>query len=199
MGFPCGSAGKESACNAGDLGSILGLGRSPGEGKGYPLQYSGLENPVDCIIHGGKKNQTWLSDFHFHLPVYWGDPLSTIGSEYFYENISTPSVIELFLLSILYLGIVGWGFPDGWAVNNPPAIQVMQVRSLGQEDPMAKEMSTHSSILSCEISWTEEPGRLKSMGSQDNVVKAPDEQEKDSAILYMYPFSSNPFKPEKMK
>ena len=45
MGFPCVSAGKESACNAGDLGSIPGLGRSPGEGKGYPLQYSGLENP----------------------------------------------------------------------------------------------------------------------------------------------------------
>jgi len=44
VGFPCGSAGKQSACNAGDLGSIAGLGRSPGEGKGYPLQYSGLEN-----------------------------------------------------------------------------------------------------------------------------------------------------------
>ena len=43
MGFPCGSAGEESSCNAGDLGSILGLGRSPGEGKGYPFQYSGLE------------------------------------------------------------------------------------------------------------------------------------------------------------
>ena len=47
-GFPGGSAGKESACNAGDLGSILGLGRSPGEVKGYPLQYSGLENSMDC-------------------------------------------------------------------------------------------------------------------------------------------------------
>ena len=47
MGFPGGSAGKESASNAGDLGSILGLGRSPGEGKGYPLQYSGLENSMD--------------------------------------------------------------------------------------------------------------------------------------------------------
>ena len=47
MGFPCGSAGKESACNAGDLGSIPGMGRSPGEGKGYPLQYSGLENSMD--------------------------------------------------------------------------------------------------------------------------------------------------------
>ena len=49
LGFPCGSAGKESACNEGDLGSISGLGRSPGEGKSYPLQYSGLENSMDCI------------------------------------------------------------------------------------------------------------------------------------------------------
>ena len=47
FGFPCGSAGKESACNAGDLGLIPGLGRSPGEGKGNPLQYSGLENSMD--------------------------------------------------------------------------------------------------------------------------------------------------------
>ena len=46
-GFPCGSADKESACNAGHLGSIPGLGRSPREGKGYPLQYSGLENSMD--------------------------------------------------------------------------------------------------------------------------------------------------------
>ena len=51
-GFPCGSAGKESACNAGDLGSISGSGRSPGERKDYPLQYSGLEKSMDCIVHG---------------------------------------------------------------------------------------------------------------------------------------------------
>ena len=62
LGVPCGSAGKESACNAGDLGSIPGLGRSPGEGKGRPLQYSGLENPMDCIV---AKSQTRLSGFHF--------------------------------------------------------------------------------------------------------------------------------------
>ena len=49
MGFLGGSDGKESACNVGDLGSIPELGRSPGEGKGYPLQYSGLENSMDCI------------------------------------------------------------------------------------------------------------------------------------------------------
>ena len=56
---------KESACNAGDLGSIPGLGRSPGEGKGYPLQYSGLEKSMDSIVHVVTKRCTWLSDFHF--------------------------------------------------------------------------------------------------------------------------------------
>ena len=66
MGFPCGSAGKESTCNVGDLALIPGLGRSPGEGKGYPLQYSGLENSMDCIVHGVAKSWTQLSDFHFH-------------------------------------------------------------------------------------------------------------------------------------
>ena len=55
VGFPCGSASKESAFNAGDLASIPGLGRSPGEGKGHPLQCSGLENPMDCIAHVGRK------------------------------------------------------------------------------------------------------------------------------------------------
>ena len=59
------SAGKESACNMGDLGSIPGLGRSPGERKVYPLQYSGLENSMDCIVHGVSKSQTRLSYFHF--------------------------------------------------------------------------------------------------------------------------------------
>ena len=67
MFFPSGSAGKESACNAGDLGSISGLGRSPGEGKGYPLQYSGLEDSMDCIVHGVTKSQTRLNYFHFSI------------------------------------------------------------------------------------------------------------------------------------
>ena len=58
MVYPDGSEGKESACNAGDLGSIPGLERSPGEGNGYPLQYSGLENSMDCIVHGVAKSQT---------------------------------------------------------------------------------------------------------------------------------------------
>ena len=67
MGFPCGSAGKESTYNVGGLGSIPGLGRSPGEGKGYPLQYSGLEISMDRIVQGVAKSWTRLSDFHFHL------------------------------------------------------------------------------------------------------------------------------------
>ena len=57
-GFPGSSADKESACNVGDLGSMLGLGRSPGEGKGYPLQCSGLENSMDYIVHGVAKSPT---------------------------------------------------------------------------------------------------------------------------------------------
>ena len=58
------------------------------------------------------------------------------------------------------------GFPSASAVKNPPAMQDTQVRSLGQEDPLEKEMATHSSILAWEIPWTEEPGGLQSMGSQ---------------------------------
>ena len=66
LGFPGGSAGKESACNVGDLGSIPELGRSPAEGKGYPLQYSALENSMDRTVHGVAKSRTRLSDFHSH-------------------------------------------------------------------------------------------------------------------------------------
>ena len=57
---------KESACDTGDLGSVPRLGRSPREGKGYPLQYTSLENSMDCIIRGVAKSQTQLSDFHSH-------------------------------------------------------------------------------------------------------------------------------------
>ena len=58
MGFPCGSAGKESTCNVGDLGLIPELEISPGERKGYPFQYSSLEITMDCIVHRVTKSQT---------------------------------------------------------------------------------------------------------------------------------------------
>ena len=81
ISFPGGSAGKESACNKGDLGLIPGLGRSPGEGKGYLLQYSSLENSMYYIVHGVTKSQTQLSNFPFHfqgflVPQHLGQPAS---------------------------------------------------------------------------------------------------------------------------
>ena len=68
LGFSCGSAHKESVRNAGDPGPIPGLGISPGEGKGFSLQYSGLESSMDCVARGVTKSRTQLSYFHFHFP-----------------------------------------------------------------------------------------------------------------------------------
>ena len=82
LGFFCGSAGKESTCNGEDLGSIPGLGRSPGEREGYPLQYSGLKNSMDSIVHGVAKSPTfdwatftftsiWRTDAEAEAPILW--------------------------------------------------------------------------------------------------------------------------------
>ena len=125
--------GKASACNAGDLGSIPGLGRSPGEGNGNPLQYSWLENSMDrgawwATIHGVAKSRTRLSDFTFKL---W----------------SRASLVAQRLKRL----------PGMWET---------WVRSLGWEDPLEKEIATHSSILAWRIPWREEPGRVQSMRSQ---------------------------------
>ena len=120
--FPRWLSGNEFACNVGHLGLIPGLGRSPGEGKGYPLQYSGLENSMDCIVHGVAKSQTGLRNFLF----------------FFF-----------------------------WVVNTCLPMQKMcrcEFSPLSWENPMEEEMATHSSIFAFEIPWTEEPGRLQSMG-----------------------------------
>ena len=69
-GFPGRSSVKESTCNVRDLGSIPGLGRFPKEGKGYPLPCSGLENSMDCIVHGVSKSQIQLSNFHFSFTMF---------------------------------------------------------------------------------------------------------------------------------
>ena len=73
-----GSAGKEPTCNAGDLGSIPGWGRSHGDGNGYPLQYSGLENSMDFVVRGVAKSQTRQSDFRLPLASSLRSP--TAGS-----------------------------------------------------------------------------------------------------------------------
>ena len=80
LGFLGGSDGKESACNVGDLGLIPGMGRSPGEGTGYLIQCTGLENSMGCTVYGVTKSQTQLSDFHFSLLKVHG--LFSIKSRY---------------------------------------------------------------------------------------------------------------------
>ena len=90
----CGSAGKESACNEEDLGLIPGLGRYPGEGKGYPLQYSGLERSMDCMVHGVTKSQTRLNDFHFHFAPWkksYDQPDSILKN----RDVTLPTKIHL--------------------------------------------------------------------------------------------------------
>ena len=134
MGFPGGSEVKASACNAGDLGSISGSGRSPGEGNGNPLQYSCLENPMDggaswATVHGIAKSRTRLSDFTF-----------------FHYTLLASLVAQM--------------------VKSLSAMQETRVWSPGKEDPLEKEMASHSSILAWKIPWTEEPGRLQSNRQQ---------------------------------
>ena len=70
LGFPCGSAGKESACNLGNLSPIPWLRRSPGEEKGYPLQYSGLENSMDFIVHVVTKESNMTERLSLHFTSY---------------------------------------------------------------------------------------------------------------------------------
>ena len=70
LGFPGGSTGKESSFIMEDMGSNPGLRRAPGEGKGYPLQYSGLENSMGCIVHGGHKELDTAEQVSFSLPAF---------------------------------------------------------------------------------------------------------------------------------
>ena len=93
LGFPCGSAGKESACNAGDLGSIPGLGRSPGEGKGYSLQYSGLENTMECIVHGVTESDK-TEHLSLHFNIYVISFLATIATIVLKKKITIPAKLK---------------------------------------------------------------------------------------------------------
>ena len=95
QGFPSGSAGKESVCNAGDLGLIRGLGRSPREGNGYPLQYSGLENSMDCIVYGVAKSWTGLSDFHWNARSMNQGKLEVVKQAMTRVNINILGISEL--------------------------------------------------------------------------------------------------------
>ena len=106
LGIPFGSAGKESTCNAGDLGSIPGLGRSPGEGNSYPLQYSGLENSMDCIIHGVTKSWTQLSHFHFHFLTHVKPQIYHIPHRGFLGSWATSTQTRMYVCECpIYVGL----------------------------------------------------------------------------------------------
>ena len=104
--FHFGSAGKESACNVGDLGLIPAFRRSPGEGKGYPLQYSGLENSMDCVVHGVTVSRTQLSDLHFTVHGE-GSILSTLSVfiHWIIRPIQSNSVQLILIIYNLYVHI----------------------------------------------------------------------------------------------
>ena len=108
--FPGGSAGKEPACNVGDLDSIPGLERSPEKGNGYPLQYSGLENSMDYIVHGVAKSRTRLSDVHFHT-LFHGFFVVVLSFAFMLSHVYLPhyrtweNFIVVTLLWYLYCGI----------------------------------------------------------------------------------------------
>ena len=131
---------KESACNVGDLGSIPGLGRSPGQGKGYPLQYSGLENSMDCILYGVAKSRTWLSDFHFHY-----DSCNTINiykisiiinlfhsSENIFWNVHDIDFPD-WNISIVKEKPIAWLKPEEAPITNAAALKHVVSRQISQE------------------------------------------------------------------
>ena len=99
MGFLGGSTGKEPACNEGDLGLVPGLGKAPGERNDFSLQYSSLENSMDCLVQGVTKSRTRLSDFHFHFLI---DHCLTQGHEdlclCFLLQVTFRSLIQLEVL-----------------------------------------------------------------------------------------------------
>ena len=102
QGFPRSSAVKESTCNAGYPSSIPGLGRSTGERIGYPLQYSGLENSMDCIVYGITKSQTRLNDFHLQWCLTAHGKSFEDWSIYFYDtdNLEILTAIEQLSLQV---------------------------------------------------------------------------------------------------
>ena len=149
LGFSSSSIGKESACNAGDPGSIPGSGRSAGEGKGYPLQYPGLENSMDCIVHGVAKGQTRLSDFHFYFVAYCS--IEGSGTPLQYSCLENPMD-----------GGAWWAAVHGVARSRT---RLSDFTFTFHFHELEKEMATHSSVLAWRIPGMGEPGGLPSLGS----------------------------------
>ena len=141
MGFPGGSEIKASACNARDPGSIPGSGKSPGKGNGIPLQYSCLENSMN--------RGAWQTTSACNVGPWFDSCAGKIS----WRRDRIHAVVFM-------------GSPCASDSEEFAAVQVTWIQSLGWEDPLEKEMASHSSILVWRIQWMEKPGRLQSMGSQ---------------------------------
>ena len=143
-GFPGGSEVKAAACNAGDLGSIPGLGRSPGEGNGNPLQYSCLENLIDggawwATVHEVAKSRPRLSDFTSYTDKIYLSRCKTVKNQHNFSHLKEQQFRTYWVSLVAQM------------VKNLYAMQETQIRSLSQEDPLEKGMATHSSILAWRI------------------------------------------------
>ena len=146
MGFTDSSVDKESTCNAGDPGSIPGLGRSAGEEIGYSLQYSWASLVAQLVKNLPAMQETWVWSLGWRDPLKKGKAThsSILGGEF--QGLDSP-----------------WGHKES---DMTEWLSLPQVQSLGWEDSLEKGMATHSSILAWRILWTEKPEGLQSMGSQ---------------------------------
>ena len=149
--FPCGSAGKESACNVGDLGLIPGLGRSPGEGIGYPFQYSALENSMDCIVYGIAESQTQSTDIPFHFPQTLEQGLDSL--EWYVCAQSCPT---------LFSGIIDCS-PPGSSVHEIFQARILEWAAIssskGSFRPRDWTLISYGSCIGRRILPTEPPGK----------------------------------------
>ena len=145
LGLPDSSVGKESACNAGDLGSILGLGRSPGEEKGYPLQHSGLENFLNCIVHGVSKSWTRLSNW---TELNWRKIIKNMSERWRKEAVSPVSC---------------WNFNSSHRIISwPKALDLCLTRSLPGFNPWVGKIPWRRERLPTPAFW---PGEFHELYS----------------------------------
>ena len=166
MGFPHSSVGKESTCNAGDPSSIPGVGRSAGEGIGFPLQYSWASLVAQLVKNLPAVWETWVQSLgqedpldkemvtHSSILAWRGFPDSSVGKESTC-NAGDPSSIPGLERSpgeaIVHPLQYSWASLLAQTVKRLPTMQETQVLSLGQEDPLEKAMATHSSTLAWKI------------------------------------------------
>ena len=147
-GLPWWLSSKESACSAGDLGSMPGSGRSPGGGNGNPLQYSCVENPMDrgacwATVHGVTEGHDWAHT----------QQAGKVYLHFAFEKTETQGDLKI------RLSPYNWASQVAPVVKNPPA-NAGDIRDTGSAPGLEEGMATHSSLRAWRIPWTEEPGWL---------------------------------------